>query len=150
MMPLPARPAWLCIDAPEHCRSGISEKEIPDLTPAQIAEAEAEDLRRNTICLIKANQVLEAKHQAKLARQENIRKAQRDRYAAWKEKQGIIRKSELAKEYAAILRHIREVREISRPELAKRLQCSTQSIANWECGRFAPRPNIQERILAMQ
>lgn len=149
-LPLPARPAWLCIDSPEHCRSGISEKEIPDLKPAQIEEAEAEDLRRQTISLLKANQALEEKRQAKVEADERHKVYERQKHLISKNRQKAKRQKDVIERYSALIIRIREQRKLTQGQLAKALGCSNQSVLNWEKARFAPRPNIQERILAMQ
>jgi DNA-binding XRE family transcriptional regulator len=137
------RPAWLCIDSPEHCRSGISEKEVPELTDAEIAEAEAEELRRSTIRLLKINMEREEKEQAKWAEQRERNEA---RHAISKKRQSDYREAK----FSEILQNIREARKLSRVKLAKELECSAQSIANWETGRFGPTLKMQAKILALQ
>jgi len=137
------RPAWLCIDSPEHCRSGISEKDIPELSEAEIAEAEAEELRRETAEAIRKEidrdkrdeEAAQRRREYQNARYEISRKRQREKHC---------------EKIVEILHGIRDKRRISRRSLAKELDCSAQSIANWECGRFAPSLKIQARILAMQ
>ena len=137
------RPAWLCIDSPEHCRSGISEKEIPELTPEQIAEAEAEDLRRETARILRKE--LEHEEREKIAAQKK-REYNNARYAISKKRQDQYR----AERISEVLHRIRDARHIPRKVLAKELGCSAQSIANWETGRFDPAARMKARIMALQ
>jgi DNA-binding transcriptional regulator YiaG len=137
------RPAWLCIDSPEHCRSGISEKEVPELTDAEITEAEAEELRRSTIRLLKINAEREEKEAARRQKQREYADA---RHAISQKRQADRREEQIAE----ILHRIRDARHIPRKVLAKELGCSMQSIANWETGRFGPTLKMQAKILALQ
>ena len=137
------RPAWLCIDSPEHCRSGISEKEVPDLTDAEIAEAEAEELRRSTIRLLKINMEHEEKEATARRKQREYADA---RHALSRKRQSDHRQEKIAE----ILHRIRDARHIPRKVLAKELGCSMQSIANWETGRFDPAVRMKAMIMALQ
>ena len=113
------------------------------MTDAEIAEAEAEELRRSTIRLLKINMEREAKEQAKWAEQRERNEA---RHALSQKRQADHRQEQIAE----ILHRIREARKIPRKVLAKELGCSMQSIANWETGRFWPTLKIQAKILALR
>ena len=110
------RPAWLCITAPEHANRGVSEKDTPDLTAEQIAEAEAEDLRRQTV----REAISRARQEARKAK--NI---------------PTIGESILA---------FRALHHLTRVALARLIGCTGQSIANWEHGKCTPHRSIIEKI----
>ena len=109
------RPAWLCITAPEHANRGVSEKDLPDLTPEQIAEAEAEDLRREDI----REAISRAKQAARLSKHEPT--------------------------FGESIRAFRELHHLSRIGLSRLLGCTYQSVVNWEHEKCIPyRANIEK------
>jgi DNA-binding transcriptional regulator YiaG len=137
------RPAWLCITAPEHTNRGVSEKDTPDLTPEQIAEAEAEDLRRQTVRALKKQAIQDERERNKLrnkladkAAREAISRARQDARKA-KDHAPTIGESILA---------FRTLHHLSRDGLAKLIGCAPQSITNWEHDRNVPRKAIIEKI----
>ena len=146
-LPIPARPAWLCIDAPEHCRSGISEKEIPELSAEQIAEAEAEDLRRQVAAQLRKD-IERAKQIALMAERKRAELKARDELS--KLRQYERRNNEARQRFSGLIREIKKARGWKCKDIAKALGCSLQSIINWETGRYSPGRKAQAKILALK
>lgn len=146
-LPLPARPAWLCIDSPEHCRSGISEKEIPELSPEQVAEAEAEDLRRQVAAQLRKD-LERAKQLAIMSERKKAERKARDNLS--KLRQYERRNNEARQRFAGLIREIKKAHEWKCHDVAKALGCSLQSIVNWETGRYSPGKKAQAKILALK
>jgi DNA-binding transcriptional regulator YiaG len=139
------RPAWLCITAPEHSQRGISEKDAPDLTPEQIAEAEAEDLRRGTIRALKKQAEAEKREIAKAERQA-ARDAER---AALSRARQIARSAEAhVPTLGESIYAYRILHNLKQEELAERLGCSAPTIGNWEHNLNMPRKGMIEKIAA--
>ena len=137
------RPAWLCIDSPEHADRGVSEKDLPDLTPEQVEEAEAEDLRRETIRALKRKAVREERERVKLAN-----KAARDieREAVSRARQAARKAEEPAPTVGESIRAFRELHHLSRIGLSRLLGCTYQSVVNWEHEKCIPRRANIEKI----
>ena len=140
------RPAWLCITAPEHSQRGISEKDLPDLTPEQIAEAEAEDLRRETMRALKKRALQEERERNKL-KNKLARDAERE--AVSQARQTAREAKEHVPTLGESIRAFRELHHLSRIVLANLIGCTTQSITNWEHERNTPRKGIIEKIAAL-
>ena len=136
------RPAWLCITAPEHANRGISEKEIPDLTAEQIAEAEAEDLRRQTVRALKKQAIQEERERNKL-RNKLADKAAREAVSRARQE---ARKAKNAPTIGESILAFRTLHHLTRVALARLIGCSPQSIANWEHGKCTPHRAIIEKI----
>jgi DNA-binding XRE family transcriptional regulator len=144
---LPARPAWLCIDSPEHCRSGISEKDTPDLTAEQIAEAEAEDLRRQVATQLRKD-IEREKHIASTEERKKMECKTRGELS--KMRQYERRNNEARQRFAGLIRGIKKKHDWRCLDVANALGCSLQSIVNWETGRHSPGKKIQAKILALK
>jgi DNA-binding XRE family transcriptional regulator len=142
------RPAWLCITAPEYSHRGIPDKETLDLTPEQIAEAEAEEAR--------AEALRAAKRKGKLEERERLSAARRLEDVARREK--ISRERQLArrtkdtgqaKAISESLKTYRMTHDLNQLGLAKLLGCTSQSIGKWEHGKSFPRPQMLKKISAI-
>jgi len=137
------RPAWLCITAPEHSQRGISEKDTPDLTPEQIAEAEAEELRRQTVRAWKKQAIQEERERNKL-RNKLADKAARE--AVSRARQEARKAKDNEPTTGESIHNFRTLHKLSRVALAKLIGCSPQSVTNWEHNRNIPHRSIIEKI----
>lgn len=137
------RPAWLCITAPEHADRGISEKELPDLTYEQIIEAEAEEVRLETIRALKKQALAEERERAKEAK-----KAANDaaREAVSRARQA----ARLGKHEPTLgesIRVFRSAHNLTQNEFGAKLGYTRQSIKNWEMDLYKPYPKTLEKIM---
>lgn len=137
------RPAWLCITAPEHAERGISEKDIPDLTSEQIAEAEAEELRRETTKALKKQALQDERERIKAAKKRTNDAA---REVISRATQDARKAKEHIPTIGEYIHNFRVMHKLSKNALAKLLHCSEPSIGNWERGKCIPRMAIMERL----
>ena len=144
------RPAWLCITAPEHANRGVSEKDTPDLTAEQIAEAKAEDLRRQTVRALKKQAIQEErernKSRNKLADKAAREAVSRARQEAVSRARQEARKAKNAPTIGESILAFRTLHHLTRVALATLIGCSPQSVTNWEHDRNVPPHSIIEKI----
>ena len=136
------RPAWFCITAPEHANRGVSEKDTPDLTAEQIAEAEAEDLRRQTVRALKKQAIQEERERNKL-RNKLADKAAREAVSRARQE---ARKAKNAPTVGESILAFRTLHYLTRVALAKLIGCSPQSVTNWEHRKSFPSRRMIEKI----